>query len=361
VLINKSCLNGYIYSLKTVVCLLVTLAAADVRSTEIAAEQVSVNSVADNYKISKIENPDDPCNRELDTYNYEESWYDKTQVYVNSKFCEPALWFDNFFASDRVFDEGVAGTYIRWRNDFIFDEEENFKYKFRLNASVELPVVTKRLRLTIEGDEDENLRDITPGEDSNNSNSIGLQLDLTKNVRSKFSVSVSLKPRIRLRYRYTYPVADLVTLRLTQEIQREKTINSAKTLVDAERLLSEELFFRSSTQGEISEEYEGIDWLQAFVLFQRFSKKTSMSYESSVSGITEPRTMAVNYRLGVRYRKNFHREWLFYEVAPEVTWPVTLSDDRQNVLNERRSVWRILFRLEIHFGNAYKKRYQDYD
>jgi hypothetical protein len=313
------------------------------------------------YQIYRREHPVNPCERSLDTYDYELSWYDSSQVYVNSKFCEPALWFDNFFASDRIFAEGVAGTYIRWRNEFTFDEEEPFKFKTAISASVELPGTESRLRITFDGDEDEALRDIAPGNDQNDTNTLGLQLDLRQNARSKFNVSVSLSPKIKFRYRYTYPVLETLILRFTQEVERKKQINSARSLFDVEHFFAEKFLFRSSTEGRLSEEFEGVDWLQAFVVYQRLNQKTSLSYEASVNGITEPSTLALNYRLGFRIRKNFHREWLFFEIAPEMTWPVSLDEDRAEVLIERRSKWLLFFRLEVHFGNAHKKRYQDYN
>ncbi len=313
------------------------------------------------YHILKKDNPGDPCDRGLDSYNYEKSWYDETQVYINARFCEPALWFDNFFANDRVFDEGVAGTYVRWRNEFTQDEEEFFKYKMGLSASIELPIIEKHLRLTFEGDQDEDLRDIAPGSGEDTTNSLGLQLDLVENARSKFNVSVSLSPRVRLRYRYTYPVYQDITLRLTQEVQRKKGVHSARTLIDFEKVFKQNYLFRASTEGKASEEFDGIDWLQAFVLYQRVNNKTSLSYESSVNGITEPRTLAANYRLGFRFRKNFHRRWLFFEIAPEMTWPVSLNESRSDIVKDRRSKWLLFFRLEVHFGNANKKRYEDYN
>ena len=321
--------------------------------------ETTLEEVLEEYEIYKKSNPEDPCDRGLDTYTYEKSWYDETQVYVNTAFCEPALWFDNFFGSDRVFNEGAAGTYIRWRNDFTYDEEEYFNFSSDLSFSIELPGLENRLRLTFESDEDEALRDVSPGQEQT-TNTLGLQLDVKTNERSKFNVSISLSPRIRFRYRYTYPVADSITLRLTQEVQREKDVNSARTLFDFEKLFQNQLFFRASSEGKLSEEFEGVDWLQAFVLYQRINKKTSLSYEASANGITEPMTLATNYRLGIRFRKNFHRKWLFYEVAPEMTWPVTLDEDRLEITGNRRSKWLIFFRLEVHFGNASKKRYEDY-
>jgi len=313
----------------------------------------------EDYKIYKKHNPKDPCDRGLDTYSYDKSWYDETQIYVNSRFCEPALWFDNFFGSDRVFDEGAAGTYIRWRNDFTYDEEESFDFSTDLSFSVELPGLENRLRLTFESGEDEALRDIAPGQEQT-TNTLGLQLDVRQNERSKFNINFSLSPKVRLRYRYTYPVFESLTLRFTQELQRKEAVNNARTLIDIEKLFENQLFFRSSTEGKVSEEFEGVDWLQAFVLFQRINKKTSLSYEASANGITEPENLVTNYRLGIRFRKNFHRKWLFYEIAPEMTWPITLDEERQGVLIDRRSKWMIFFRLEVHFGNAYKKRYEDH-
>lgn len=313
------------------------------------------------YNIYRKEHPDNPCARDLDTYDYEKSWYDESQIYINSRFCEPALWFDNFFANDRIFNEGVAGTYVRWRNEFIYDEEEGFNYDMGISASVELPGLQNKLRITFDNDEDQDIRDVTPGNDEQTNNDLGLQLDLRENARSKFNVKVSFSPKILFRYRYTYPFRDNLTLRFTQEVQRKKQVNSARSLIDVEKAFKPQYLFRSSTEGKISEEYEGVDWLQAFILYRRVNKKSSLSYESSVTGISEPQTLATNYRLGIRYRQNFHRRWLFYEISPEVTWPVTLDEERIEVVKERRSKWLLFFRLEVHFGNAYKKRYQDYN
>ncbi len=131
------CLNNYFVHLKRLGCVLLLVAAGTVKAesaVEKIAEPVLVNkqepdvitdkvvpdsetAVQDNewadegdeaYNIYKKHNPADPCDRGLDTYDYETSWYDETQIYVNSRFCEPALWFDNFFGNDRIFLEGAA-------------------------------------------------------------------------------------------------------------------------------------------------------------------------------------------------------------------------------------------------------------
>lgn len=315
-----------------------------------------------NYKITKKMDVQNPCDRGQDKYDYEKKWYDESQIYINQSFCEPALWFDNFFSDDRLFDEGVAGTYVRWRNDLSFDEEDEFKFKTSIAASVQLPGISDKLHLTFENDDEDDLSDVAPGlqRGEDTSSTLGLQVNVKESKRSKFSAKFSFTPKLLLRYRYTYPFTKEVTLRFTQELEREKSVNSARSRFDYEQTYKENFLFRSSTELSLSEDFDGVDWLQAFVLFQRLNKKESIAYEASANGITEPRSLELDYRVGVRFRKNFHREWLFFEIAPEFTWPLTLNEDRGEIEISRRSKFLLFFRLEIHFGNASEKRYQDY-
>jgi hypothetical protein len=144
-----------------------------------------------------------PCESEKVQAVTEPGWYDSAHEVMNVVFCEPAVWFDNFFASDRVIEE-VGGTYVRWRNDFRQNEEDGFDFQTNLNFSVELPKISRRLKLTFEGDDDQELRDVLPGDtQQDQGNTLGLRLDVKDTDRSRFNVSVSAKPRIRARYRYT--------------------------------------------------------------------------------------------------------------------------------------------------------------
>ncbi len=312
------------------------------------------------YAIQRVRKQGDPCDRSADVYSYPRSWYDDTQVYFNTRLCMPALWFDSFFASDRLFEEGVPGTYARWRNEFTLDEEDHFRFRTALSFSAELPALKNRLRVTFESDEENDIQDLIPDTTEKTRNSLGLQLDLNKNVRSRFSLSVTLSPRIRLRYRYAYPYSETVWLRFTQEVQNDDGTNGALSRFDFEKSLPSSLLLRATTEGRLSEAFDGVDWAQTLSLFQRLTAKSSLSYESSVNGVTVPNTRAVNFRLGLRYRRNFHRKWLFYEIAPEVTWPTTYNDQRTTVLIGQRSKWLIFFRLEVHFGNAQNRRYEQY-
>jgi hypothetical protein len=304
--------------------------------------------------------PPNPCDRTRDVHEYDPSWYDSSHAVMNTVFCEPALWFDSFFGSDRVLEE-TGGTYVRWRNDIIQTEEQGTKFRTNLNFSVELPKISQRLQLTFEGDEDQELQDVLPGaETEDTSNSLGLRLDVKDTARSKFNISVSAKPRIRARYRYTFPLSNESLIRFTQEIQNEKGVNGARTRLDFEKAFLPVKLFRATTEGFIAEDFSGVDWSQAFSLFQRLSKKSSVSYEAGIVGITQPDSLVTNYRLGIRYRQNIHRDWLFFEITPDISWPLELSEDRETVLNDRHSVMSIIIRLEVHFANTRNRKYSDY-
>lgn len=314
----------------------------------------------DNDELTDAEVAVESCDRIKDLDVEEATWYDSAHAYMNTAFCEPAVWFDDFFASDRVFEE-VAGSYVRWRNDFIQSEEGGLDFNTNLNFSIELPRISSKLKLIFEGDEDQTLQDVLPGGETDGSdNNLGLRLDVKETDRSKFNISVSAKPRVRLRYRYTYPAREDFLIRFTQEIQNEQGVNGARTRLDFEKAFLPLKLFRSTTEGFFSEEFPGVEWSQAFTLFQRITKKSSISYETSAVGITEPISLTTNYRVGIRYRQSIHRDWLFFEVSPDITWPVDISEDRTMIIKDRRSVLLILIRLEVHFGNAKKRKYSDY-
>jgi len=330
-------------------------------ATPTEAQQEDAPTSADSETESDARSdPLSACIRTRDLIKKEAAWYDSAHAVVNTAFCEPAVWFDDFFASDRIFEE-VGGTYVRWRNDFIYNEEDGYSFNTNLNFSVELPKISSKLKLIFEGDEDPDLQDVLPGDQRESaSNTLGLRVDVKDTARSRFNISLSAKPRIRLRYRYTWPVRDDFLIRFTQEVQNEKGVNGSRTRLDLEKAFLPLKLFRSTTELFAAEDFPGVEWAQAFSLFQRLSKKSSASYEASVVGLTQPESLVTNYRLGVRYRQSIHRDWLFLEVSPDMTWPIDLSEDRETIEKERRSVWSILLRLEVHFGNAKKRKYSDY-
>jgi hypothetical protein len=72
------------------------------------------------------------------------------------------------------------------------------------------------------------------------------------------------------------------------------------------------------------------------------SPKDAISYDVSALVVNRPSRVAQNYRVGTRYRRNFHRPWLFLELEPEITWPLDEN-------NTRRSIKAFTFLIEVQF------------
>ncbi len=276
---------------------------------------------------------------------HSDAWYDRTHTYLSIQFCEPAAWFDGFFSDERSDEEYRPGTRVRWKNDFVYTENNDFDYKTKISASFRLPGAKDKINVVFEGEEEESIEDVLPENEEEIKSDFGLLYEIKKNLRANLSLRVKLSPSINLRYRYTVPLENEIITRFTQELYRRDNSYGATSRLDFEKRLNEDFVLRQSNMATIVDNRAGLNWATSLVLFHHLSDVSALSYESSVAGITTPEYYVTNTRLGVRYRRNFFRKWLFYEVAPAVTWPRSLPEI------ERDQVWEVLFRLEVNFIN----------
>lgn len=275
-----------------------------------------------------------------------DGWIDDVHTYLSVEFCKPAVWFDTFFADKRIYEEGRAGTHLRWTNDYVLTEGGNWVYTSDVHASFELPNAKNKAHIIYEGEEEESLRDIAPvQQEVPVKNELGLLYAITKSEQANFSIRVKLSPSILFRYRYTWPVSETFTARFTQELYRRDNLDGRASRLDFEKRLSKVFFLRQSNSVMHSEGFTGEQWDSGLVLYQYLTAKSALSYESSATMLSYPESYIKGSRLGVRYRRNFYRKWLFYEIVPSKNWSRPLTTD------EREQYWEILFRLEVNFIN----------
>ncbi len=276
-----------------------------------------------------------------------DGWFDQTHNYLTEVFCKPAAWFDSFYENDRVDEEIRPGTRVRWRNDLVYSEGGKWGSTTKISAKFRLPKATDRIRLVFESKEEQTLGDLSPESEVEDEarTDLGILYEMFESPRAKFSIRVRLKPKLTLRYRYTLPTSKTFITQFTQEIFRDETVNGFTSRVDFEKRLTEKFILRWSNAGTIAEDFDGTEWSTALTLFQRLTAKSALSYEGSIDGVSEPVAIESNYRLGLRYRRNFYRKWLFYELVPEVTWPLDFVD------NTREDEWAFVFRLEVRFDS----------
>ncbi len=292
------------------------------------------------------------CRDELDR---PESWLDRSHSYLNQRLCEPAAWFDGFFGDSRSFEETPVGTFVRVRNALQWDQTEGWSYGLRVRANIMLPALSDRVRLLVSRDEDVSgeFRDGPAADDADDRTRLGLRFIASERIRSQLdfdgTVRVSgsgLNPRLRARYRYVQGLTPTTLGRATQTVFWERRDGFGTTSrVDWEWLPDRDRLVRWTGQGTVSEASDGVDWRTSVTAFQQLTPRTALRSEVGAFGFTSPSFKTEEYFVAFRYRRQFLRNWLFFELQPEHAWPLDLDT------GQRRRDWRFTFTLEVQFEN----------
>ncbi|VAW81957.1 hypothetical protein MNBD_GAMMA14-1538 [hydrothermal vent metagenome] len=265
-----------------------------------------------------------------------------------------ARWFDSFFEDERYIAE-EASSRIRLRPSLLLQEGESAKLKFSVGARLNVPRFNRKLKLVIsdEGDSTtDNLdsrRFTTP--ESNETN-IGLQFILHERDRLNTNITSGVKlggahgvdffigPRVRKTWRL-----DLWQLRFTERIRWYTDIGwESQTRLDLERVIHNTWFFRSTLNSRAREDDyrdSGLRYDLSPALTHQLNNRTAIEYKWSTSFVTRPRQRIEETGFRLRFRQQFWRDWLFYEINPQLVF-------RNN--DDFRATPGIEFRLEASFG-----------
>jgi hypothetical protein len=290
-----------------------------------------------------------------------ESWLDRSHSYLGQRLCEPAAWFDGFFGDDRALEETPVGTFFRVRTYALWDQTEGTSPGMQVRANIILPRISERVRLLISRDEDltSEFGDGPPVGDPDDRTRLGLRFLGTEHARSRFDVDgtvrvsgSSLNPRVRGRYRYVQGLTPHTLARATQSVFWEREDGYGTTSrVDWEWLPDRDRLLRWTGQGTWSEASRGIDWRSSVVSFRQLDTRTALRGELGAFGFSHPKLSVEEYFVALRFRRQFLRHWLFYEIQPEHAWPRDFDTGES-----RRNDWRITFTLEVQFENERARR-----
>ncbi len=282
----------------------------------------------------------DVCNSQSD----ETGRLDQAFHYLNTKFCQPAIWFDSFFVDDRVEEDARAGTIVRWSNDFAWVEDEGYQYTAKFKARFHLPKVTKKLKVVFEPDDEDSLLDLFPSSSDDGENDFGLRYDWYAKGRSSFNIKASLRPSLEARYRYSYPFTTQTVARVTQKVYQKKKVTGESTHIDIDHSFSKKYLLRWANFATYEDDIKGWKVGSGFTFYHYISPKQALSYRTSLSGTNRPEHYIDNTHISVSYRHNYLRKWLYYEVTPAYNW------NKEEEL-ARESEASITFRVELLFHN----------
>jgi len=280
---------------------------------------------------------------------------DNTHKFVVKSMYGPVAWFDNFFSDERTLDEGPASSSLRWRKELRWEEGGNYSLFTFFHANVRLPKASKKLKLIVTGDEDEEPAELIPGElaepgfiksKERERINMGLRYNLIYTMVSKlhFGSGIKLKrplePYVRARYRHIIPVAAAAQVRFTGTALWRNLKGWKETAqLDFEKLFSESMLIRWSNSVIFEDPDIDYAWSSSLGFQHLISKQYALSYTAGMSG-TDMEIMS--YNTVIRFRSSFYREWLFYEIAPEISWP-------RDKTGNYNAVPAISFRIEMQF------------
>jgi len=272
-----------------------------------------------------------------------ETWVDDSYEYVTSRTDALAVWLDSFFGTVTS-DMESADSVLRLRTDFEWDEEDGEDYKVRLRGKVDLPRLDERLSLVF-SEEDEEREEVIPNS-AGHDDDVGLQYRVRERQSSRLWFTVgtnaSLDFKSSLRYKYVEPIGDDWRVQFSERLYfKEGDGFGTITRGDLDYLISRDRIVRWTNQAEYGEETDGVEWGTRLSYQLRLSEKDALSYFGAIAGETDPEYLTQSYALGVRYRRNFLRPWIFLEIEPSYAWR------RESVEESRSSVWLLTLRLEF--------------
>ncbi len=277
-------------------------------------------------------------------------WYDRTQAGVSGWLVNTATRLDSFFGDPRAIEEDYSETYVRLRMGITQSRLNDTEWSSQAYARVPLPKLRRRLNVFVSGGEEDQSLAANPEESlrqTEKSSTVGVRYVLDETPESHWSLSGSVSPSVKLRYRYLYPMGDAWYARYTQTIYWDDDKDEGIALRgDLERVISPETLFRFTADADYWDGETGMNWLVGGALLHRLDPRSALALDAGVSGVTRPESEPTEYRMGARYRHNFFRTWLFYEIEPALRW-------RQDPLIATDTMTfdpAITVRLEIQFG-----------
>ncbi len=280
---------------------------------------------------------------------------DRTQAQISRGVVFTALWFDSFF-QDETYEVERNNTHLRIRMDAFQESGEPAEFNFTPRLRLVLPYLQKKVHLEIMGSADEDFefedtRESPEAKQTSPSPKAPSSATLRYFIQSRDTFNLSLAagayyddgPQLHFgpRSRVSFPLW-LWETTYTQWF-RWLTNDGFETesRFDLDYELRNQLLFRTRLSGEWGDKDDEFVHTLRFMLYHRLSNQQVLEYEWNNIFTNRPNHRIEETNLRVRYRQRIWRDWLFAEVAPQLSFPRD---------NDFKRTPGILFRLESFFG-----------
>jgi hypothetical protein len=281
------------------------------------------------------------------------SFLDEPQDFISSGVESVVKSIDEFFSDDKIFYE-ASGTYLRLRADTIFNEAGDVGYAGNIRLKLRLPNTKRKLKFTFESDANERPDDESTAQAENtpieaveeNDYFAGLQATLGRKDGWQFKPSIGLRlssgvePYVKFRFKRKYEFTKW-SINLHETPYWFDSFGwGFDSYFELNRKISEDDLFRASTFARWTNESDKFELSQVFSMYHVLSKKRAVSYFAGVYGESEPTVYATHYLIGLTYRQNIHKDYLFVELIPQIKY---------DKINDFQAEHSIILRFEMVF------------
>ncbi|MEH6611472.1 MAG: hypothetical protein V7696_19025 [Halioglobus sp.] len=273
------------------------------------------------------------------------NWVDDSHAYVTDQAQALTEWMDEYFG-DANNDLEKAESLLRLEVSDDWESEDGHDLSVRLRGKLQMPRISRRLNLVFSGDDADTLDE----EDRESENQVALQYQLgEERTRSRIDLTMgiasgNLRPGVK--YRNEAPIDERHSYRFLERLQYEDGEGFFSiSQLDLNRVRDEDSVWRWSNRGEWGEHTDGVEWRTRLSLRKRYNPDSrrpyAINYFGTIRGVTRPDSYVKNYRVGLTWRKQVYRDFLFMELEP------TYNYRRPNLDEDRAGVWGVEVRFEI--------------
>lgn len=259
---------------------------------------------------------------------------------IERNFLKEVIWFDDFFGSPRTEETRETRYVLRWKNSLRWDEGGRFRFRTSLRANIRLPRISERTRIIISGENEAEPPTGLPEDPGNPGFDQTLQNTRLVNTEIRYiilkrpltnlflgagvRIKLPFESFVRSRFQHTRPLGPSTLVRFGETLFWKDAEGFGETTeIDLERRLGKKMLLRWANSGTLSEERQGLEWGTGLSLQWAFSTRNVITPGGSISGRTRPSAVIEGYRVSLAFRRNVHKDWLFFELEPEITWSRT--------------------------------------
>ena len=261
---------------------------------------------------------------------------EKPRNYLSGKITRFASDIDRFFGGDRHYQESNQTVIqLNLTGGAGYGNDRNYDLGARIN--LRLPVTEARLHLLLETDPEKNIiTGTTPAQDNAvvrnkivtpKSLAVAVRVAAEEESVWNFNTDVGIKfpipvkPFVRTRGSYAAALGEW-RLKAAESVYWFNTLGVGETTqLDMERIVSDSILFRATTNATYLNDKKNFDLRQDFSFYHTLDDRTALLYQASAIGVSNPQLQVTDYVALLFYRYRMHKEWLFFELSPQLHFP----------------------------------------